>query len=111
MDKHASRLKSMLKATIEGALIGNASEIAYDEAGLVFSIGDSGIEIALEDSPSGARWRVRELYEVADVEEGGHHNVGATVILVHVGDEMIAAKAAVMRMIERRIDAVIDSIS
>lgn len=111
MDKHATKLKAMLHAALDGANVRNAGDVTYDENTLVFALGASGVEVVLEDSPEGGRWRVRELYEVADVEEGGHHNVAGTVSLVHVGDEMIAAKAAVMKLIERRIDTSIDAIS
>jgi len=111
MKQHLTRMNALLKAGLEGVGV-HDRRVRYDQAERAFLLGDSGIAIALETPSSGAaRWRVREVYLFADLEEGGEHPVGGTIEEVALGREMLAAKIAIMRMIERRIDGALDSVA
>lgn len=111
MEKSITRMASMLNAALEGSSLGGDLDVRFDETSRIFVIGESGVEVVLETDGASSKWRVREIYEVADIQEGGTKPVGATVALVHIGDEMIAAKDAVMRVASRRIDAALDAVA
>lgn len=105
------RMHSLLKAALAGAGVPDA-QVGYDKAGAFFSLGQSGVEVAIErrDGRNWV-WLVREIYDFADLEEGGHRPVGATVNVFKVGDEISAAKCAVMRVIEIRVDGGLDAVA
>jgi hypothetical protein len=110
MSDDITRMRQMLEAAVAGAQVRGDRGIAYDEGGLFFSVGDSGIEVALEQTSSGDLWRVREVFDIADTVNGGFRTVAGTVSVHHVGDELAVSKSAVMKMIERRIDSALDAV-
>lgn len=114
MNRTSERMASMLKAAIVGAAVAGDLDLAYDEDEGLFSIGDSGVGVSFEPGGTGENgdcWRVIEIYESPDLKEGGSRQIGSTVILVNVGDEMLAAKAAIERIVSRRIDAALDAVA
>lgn len=111
MEKHLTRMNALLKAGLAGVGIQDR-QVRYDRNERAFALGESGIAVALEAPSSGPpRWRIKEIFLFADLKEGGEHPVGSTVAEIPLGREALAARTAIMRMIERRIDSALDSIA
>lgn len=104
MERHVRTLRDLLGVAMEAAGVARAGDVGYDSAGRFFLVEGTGIEVVLEKST----WRVREVYDVADLKEGGSRVAEETVGTARVGEEGLAAKLAALRAVERKIDGAID---
>ncbi|AOG02905.1 hypothetical protein BSY19_5100 (plasmid) [Bosea sp. RAC05] len=107
MQRHLKRLKKLLAAACESVSI--QGEIQWDAASSTFGIPGSGVEIAVETRDSGFGWRVREIYEVPDLRDGGHRPVEDVIARLMPGDEVEATRLAVLRAVSRRLDIALDA--
>lgn len=107
MKQYVARMRALLAAGLEGAGVPDR-QVGFDQSGF-FRLGQSGIEVAIERQSN--KWRVREIHMIADIEEGGERAVGMTIAEGKLGDEVQIAKAAIMRMVEVRIDGGLDTVA
>ena len=107
LEPHVRQLRDFLGIAMEAAGVARAADVDYDRARRFFSVAGTGIEVALEK----ATWRVREVYDVADLANGGTRIVEETIVTVSIGEETGAATAAAMRAVQRRIEAAIDGMA
>lgn len=107
MEPHVRLLRDFLGVAMEAAGVAKAADVDFERGGRFFTVAGTGVEVVLEKS----KWRVREVYDVADLQNGGTRVVEETVGSVAVGDETLAAKMAAMRAVERRIESAIDEMA
>lgn len=107
MQRHLKRMRKLLTAACESVALQGA--VIWDERTSTFGISGTGVEIAVETRDGSPAWRVREIYEVADLREGGHRPVEDLIARLMPGDEVEAVRLAVMRALSRRLDIALDA--
>lgn len=108
MELHVRRMRDYLaKAAEAGGFV--ADEVVWMPQGRYMAVGGSGVEVALSSERSGSQsWAIREVYDVADLVDGGTRPVIETISMHPVGDEATVARSAALRAVERRIDLALD---
>lgn len=107
MEVHVRRMRDYLGRAMQAAGF-DAGELTWAGQGRYFTVEGTGIDVALVRSGGGESWALREVYDIADLQEGGHRPVVETVAAYPVGQESTAARAAAIRAVERRIDLALD---
>ena len=107
MQLQLKRMRKLLTAACQAVSL--PGEVLWDERTSTFGVPGSGVEIALEKRGDKMGWRVREVYEVADLREGGHRPVEDVIARLMMGDEVEATRQAVMRALARRLEIALDA--
>jgi len=107
MSAYVKRLKHLLGAACDAVSLGVPS---FDEATASFTVPRSGVEVVREPGVTGGfMWRVREVYEVPDLQRGGHQPIEDVIVELAMGDEVEAVRQAVLRAVARQIEVALDS--
>lgn len=107
MEAHVRRMRDYLTKAMEAAGFGG-EDVSWAAQGRYFTVDGTGVDVALQRNAAGDAWALREVYDVADLQEGGHKPIVETISLHPVGQESVVARAAAIRAVERRIDMALD---
>ena len=107
MDANIKRMKKFLLAACAAGGVADEASLHYDPTASAFTIGDSRVCVVVADRV----WEVVHYYDVVDLANGGMRQIRDRVASFGLDMEAMAAKAAVMRVLEFHLDAAIDEAS
>ncbi len=81
----------------------------YDVNAKLFRLPGSSIEIAVELGKDGYVYRLREIYEVPDLQAGGARPVRNELATMPVGSEVEVARRAVVHLVGNRVNSALDA--
>jgi hypothetical protein len=103
LERHVRLMRTYLSKTMVAAGFA-PGDVAYEQQGRYFTIDGSSIEVA-----SGAgKWILREVFDTADLQDGGVRPVVSEVARFDVGHEMTVAREAALLAVRRRIDTALE---
>ena len=79
-------------------------DVSYEQQGRYFTVDGSSVEVAL----AAGKWILREVYDLADLQDGGLRPMVSEVARFEGGSEMTVAREAAMLAVRRRIDVAME---
>jgi len=108
MEHHVRVMRGYLGAVMEAAGIAGPDDIKFETRGDFFTVAGTGVEVALGGSADKPCWIVREVYDIADLRDGGYRTVVETIEECPIQFDAKAAKLAAMRAVSRKIDLALE---
>jgi hypothetical protein len=105
--KNIERMRRLLVVACDAAYISGAP--TYDANAKLFRLPGSSVEIALELGSNGYVYRLREIYEVPDLQAGGARPVRNELATLPVGSEVEVARRAVVHLVGSRVNSALDA--
>jgi hypothetical protein len=86
-------------------------DVHYEQQGRYFVLDGSSVEVAQGNGAATDKWILREVYDLADLQDGGVRPTVSEVRRYDVGQEMTVAREAAMLAVQKRIDVALEESS
>jgi len=103
LERHVRLMRTYLvKAFVAAGFA--PGDVSYEQQGRYFTIDSSSVEVASVAD----KWILREVYDLADLQDGGVRPMVSEIARFDVGSEMTAAREAAIVAVRRRIDVAME---
>ena len=108
LERHVRLMRTYLTKTVVAAGFG-PGDVGYQPQGRYFTIDGSSVDVASGNTrETEGKWILREVYDLADMQDGGVRPVVSEVRRYDVGMEMTVARDAAALAVQKRIDLALE---